>query len=477
MCGIFGWYGSVPDVEKNALLNNIRRRGRNGIGVEYDGYRIVQRDTLSRGEKDLIKRAYKVIGHARATPATERETRLEWLQPYGGIVHAGTIANAEDLASQLGVENAHIDSMVLPYLLGVETLGSGVELRYLVSNLDDIKTRLGQIRGSFALAYFTGEGLILAANYKPLFFRRSERGLIFASDREMLAGDAVPLPPYTVKEFPYLEPLCERSLSLYAPQDRRALVACSGGLDSVTVAYMLRRDGYDVTLVHFDYGAAASSPEFSRVRDIAEHGDFPLVLIPIVPTGSLVPKRADNPHSVLDWIRTGLWPEDVNVFDGTLTSGAPHPDGHAGAEYAHDWIPARNLVMLSMLTAMAEGNGFSHIAFGGNLEESGAYPDNEAEFGRRFNDLLPYAVKGGRRVELLQPLGRMMKTEIIQAALDLAVPLHFTWSCYAGGDHPCGSCGSCHMRHLAFSRAGLPDPALAFIGAPEQIPYQKGASF
>ncbi|MFQ7544054.1 MAG: 7-cyano-7-deazaguanine synthase, partial [Veillonella nakazawae] len=35
-----------------------------------------------------------------------------------------------------------------------------------------------------------------------------------------------------------------------------------------------------------------------------------------------------------------------------------------------------------------------------------------------------------------------------------------TWSCYEGGDKPCGHCGTCIDRAEAFRANGVEDPAL-----------------
>ena len=143
---------------------------------------------------------------------------------------------------------------------------------------------------------------------------------------------------------------------------------------------------------------------------------------------------------------------------GTLTEGKFETDALSAAEYSHDWVAARNLVMLALLTGIAESEGRGNIAFGGNLEEAGAHPDNEWEFGTRFNELLPYSTQNGVKVELLQPLRGSTKTEIFQLGESLRVPWALTWSCYSNQKKPCGTCGSCERRQAAFSRNGMVDP-------------------
>ena len=122
------------------------------------------------------------------------------------------------------------------------------------------------------------------------------------------------------------------------------------------------------------------------------------------------------------------------------------------------WVSGRNLLMLSILTAYAESNEFGYIAFGGNLEESGAYPDNEQEFGRKFNEILPYATQNKVKIELLQPISTMMKHEIVKEGVRLNVPYELTWSCYSDADKHCNNCAPCFMRRVAFERNGWTDP-------------------
>jgi 7-cyano-7-deazaguanine synthase len=210
-------------------------------------------------------------------------------------------------------------------------------------------------------------------------------------------------------------------------------------MDSVVATVSMMKAGYDVELLHFQYGSRAEGPEHAAIMAVAAHLAIPLHTIPM---GIYDPK--DSP---------------------LLRNDSDIAGGEAGAEFAHEWVPARNLVMLSLATAYAEANGFETIILGNNLEEAGAYPDNEPEFINRFNDLLPFAVGDGKRVRVVMPVGNLMKHEIVALGEQLGAPMGLTWSCYRNGPIHCGKCGPCFMRRTAYTINGLKDP----------LQYAKGA--
>ncbi|RJQ27288.1 hypothetical protein C4577_01600 [Candidatus Parcubacteria bacterium] len=407
MCGILGWIGDVDPKDKYFILENGNLRGRDGFGF-WRPSGVKRGFTLTSEIKEWVVDGRIVVGNFRATPTTEAESKDSLLQPYDGFVHNGIIANDKDFA------DCPIDSMVLPII-------------FKDRSFSQIVPNLSKIKGSYALAYWHN-GLILACNYKPIYFIRKEKGFMFASIPEMLPDFSVPMKPYSAMKI-WSDMTIER-IDLPRYQNNKVLVSASAGLDSTTVAWMLKNQGYEVTLVHFKYGCLAEGKEIDRIHRIADAGGFDLRVI-------------DMPRGVMN---------------GTLTNGDYHHDQIDGTQYAMDWVSARNLLMLSILTAYAETNRFSYIAFGGNLEESGAYPDNEEEFGRRFNAILPYATQNGVKVELIQPLSRYMKHEIVKIGAELGVPYDLTWSCYSDLDYPCGNCGPCFMRKKAFERSGLKDP-------------------
>ncbi len=131
---------------------------------------------------------------------------------------------------------------------------------------------------------------------------------------------------------------------------RRVLVIASGGLDSTTAATYLLKQGYEVALLHFNYGHRAETQEDRAIKRIAEFLGVPLLEVDM---DFFKVVR----HSPL--LGDG---GEINRVD----------EGREGAEFAHEWVPARNFVFIALATAIAEAYGYDYIATGINLEEAGA---------------------------------------------------------------------------------------------------------
>jgi 7-cyano-7-deazaguanine synthase len=404
VCSIFGALGRPNQTVMDSIIEQARDRGRDDTGVQtYDLHGISA-----------------VLGNHRAVPTPEVERAP--VQPYDGVVHNGTIANDDEL----GVQPGEVDSMVLPRVLDR-------------SSFKAFHQSVQRIKGSFAIAATGPKTIYLAANYRPLHFIRQPEATYFASlehhlDAATPAGcrPAV-LPPYTVMDLRTLEtlPLPRRDVP-------RTVVVASAGLDSTTVAACLKAQGHRICLLHFDYGCRARSQEWKRVQAIAKalECESALMTLPYV-----VPS------------------ESVTL----LSEGRAVAESVAGAEYAHEWVPARNLAMAGLAIAYAEANGYHAIALGNNLEEAGAYPDNEEQMYRLLDQVCDYAVQDGYRMRVLQPVGHLMKHEIVRLGLELGVPYELTWSCYQGGPTHCGKCGPCFMRREAFRRNGAVDPVMETV--------------
>lgn len=464
MCSVFGalvWGQINPRVNErtNELLAEIYAnssiRGRDGHGylVQYpaglssESRSIDRLNAASDLEPLTIDRSYgrvSVIGNFRAEPTTEhvKYKQPSDQQPYVSgnwtIVHNGTIANDKELreayASPLNKVPTVIDSAAIAELLAHES-------KYQPNNLQAFLACIGKLEGSYAILAVNSQDegeIFVAANYRPIWYVAMAHGVFFASTREMFPEGFAPqmVTPYTAMSFSKNgeENLLVKVRSLRPPsgKPKTALVVCSGGLDSVVSAmYVQKKMGLEVELIHFLYGSRAEGPEVEAVKAVAAFMDVKLKLFPLP-----IYDKTDSP----------LLDPDSKVAGG-----------EAGAEFAHEWVPARNLVLLSVATAYAEAKGHELLVLGNNLEEAGAYPDNEPEFIAKFNDLLPFAVGDGKRLRVIMPVGNMMKHEIVALGHELNAPMHLTWSCYRAGEKHCGTCGPCYMRRTAFAINNIPE--------------------
>ena len=127
------------------------------------------------------------------------------------------------------------------------------------------------------------------------------------------------------------------------------------------------------------------------------------------------------------------------------------------------YVPARNLVFLSLASAWAETLGCSDIFIGVNSVDYSGYPDCRAAFSDSFKrtaNLGTCASDEGWSWEIETPLQAMSKAEIIRTGTALGVDYAMTVSCYNpdSDGHACGICDSCTLRKAGFAEAGVPDP-------------------
>lgn len=447
MCGLFGLMTpSLTTGEIDTLVELVsasRERGSDAIGwaiFRSDGPVVgpmIERK-LTYDPKffyDVLVEwegvACTIIGNVRAEPTTEwfdgDLTADEGHPFYNGswaVVHNGVIANDKELESQgYKKSGSRIDSAVLPALFAQEEFIGGLK----------------KIVGSYAILAVEQDspGMVyLATTYKPLYTAVLGHSRFFASQAHHFPLPLVPLPidQYTATIFSDEGTVDFWSTDLYPPRDAatpvKVVIIHSGGLDSTVVAASVVQEygAENVTLLHFQYGCRAQVAEGVAVNNVA--------------------------HELR--VRTEFI--DVESLFAGIASSSPlldartaiRTDGDAGAEFAYEWVPARNFIFLALATAYAENTGAEIIYTGTNLEESGAYPDNEPEFITRLNHALPYAVADGKRMVIEDPLGNLMKHQIVRYGLEIEAPMHLAWSCYYGGARHCGECGPCKMRRTAF---------------------------
>lgn len=211
-----------------------------------------------------------------------------------------------------------------------------------------------------------------------------------------------------------------------------SVIIVSGGMDSVTLLCEYK-DRIAVG-VSFDYGSNHNAREIPFARQHCE-------ILGIE-------------HIVID---LAFMPQ---YFKSSLLDGAGAvPEGH----YADDNIkstvvPFRNGIMLSIAAGIAESRGLKYVMMANHSGDHTIYPDCRQEFVNAMNE----ATKAGTfpGIEILAPYTGITKADIARRGKALGIDYSKTWSCYKGGEHHCGKCGTCMERKEAMRDASIVDTTI-----------------
>lgn len=230
----------------------------------------------------------------------------------------------------------------------------------------------------------------------------------------------------------------------------RAIVLSSGGIDSTTCLAMAVKDygAENVISVSVLYGQKHSKEQQCAI-DVAsfygvEHRTIDITSLGIF-TGSSCTLLADSTEPVAQ----GTYAEQVSESTSSIVS---------------TYVPFRNGLMLSLIASMAMSifpDDKVRIYLGVHSDDTlgHAYADCSYDFVRVMNDAIFVGTYG--RITVHAPLIRMNKADVVKKGLELNAPYELTWSCYEGGETPCGTCATCLDRAKAFEVNGVADPALA----------------
>jgi 7-cyano-7-deazaguanine synthase len=236
----------------------------------------------------------------------------------------------------------------------------------------------------------------------------------------------------------------------------------SGGLDSTTVTTYAKDRVDQLMALTFHYGQTHSK-EVDCARQIAgimgiEHKLLDISFLSEVAWYSAL----TNPEQ---------FPIPENRSEQEIGFGIPIT-----------YVPLRNTIFLSLSAAYLESQVLHAIEVDGmnpddtraviylapNAIDYSGYPDCRPEYYEKMRDALEYGSKlwtqYGVRIEVETPIIELSKAEIAGMGTRIKAPLEYTWSCYQGGDVPCGGCDSCVLRAKGFEEAGIPDPLLVRLG-------------
>ena len=218
--------------------------------------------------------------------------------------------------------------------------------------------------------------------------------------------------------------------------DQRTVIALlSGGLDSATAAALALERGDRVIGLSFDYGQRHKR-ELKAAALVAKH------------------LRLAEHHTIA--VNLAAWGGSA-LTDSELTLPV---DCVKDNVIPSTYVPGRNTVFIAIGLSLAEARTAQQLVLGVNAVDYSGYPDCRPDYLNAFQTLADLASKAGRNGQgttLWAPLVQWSKTKIVQEALRLGVPIQDTWSCYGGGDTPCGVCDSCRIRDAALTEAGRPD--------------------
>ena len=228
------------------------------------------------------------------------------------------------------------------------------------------------------------------------------------------------------------------------------LVILSGGLDStVCMALAAERSGQPPLALTFDYGQRHRI-EVDRAAGVAGHYRSEHLIVHLDASG---------------WGGSALTDPATEIppAGGAGGGGGGGGGGGAGPGIPVTYVPARNAIFLSVALGVAEARDLDAAWIGVNAIDYSGYPDCRPEFIEAFRGVAATGQKRGiegHPIEIVTPLIESTKAGIVRTGLELGAPLHLTWSCYRGGDVPCGNCDACDIRARGFAEVGVIDPAL-----------------
>lgn len=217
--------------------------------------------------------------------------------------------------------------------------------------------------------------------------------------------------------------------------NKKAVVVLSGGLDSATCMGIAQKMGFELFPITFHY-EQRHSREVSCAQEVAKH------------------YNSSDKHKIVDLPFLG------NLGASSLTNmnlEIRQSDSICidNCEIPNTYVPARNLIFLSLATAYAEVLGAKDIFIGVSAVDYSGYPDCRPEFieamDRTINLATKVGVSSNSKLTIRAPLMYLDKQQTIELGLQLGVPYKLTTSCYKGLDKACGECDSCLFRLKGFA--------------------------
>lgn len=227
---------------------------------------------------------------------------------------------------------------------------------------------------------------------------------------------------------------------------KNALVLTSGGVDSTTaLALAIDKYGKDhVLALSISYGQKHSK-EIEAAKAVARHYGVEQLFLDL--------------GLIFQYSNCSLLQQSTE--DIPEESYAEQIEKNGGETPVSTYVPFRNGLFLSAAASIALSRDCEVIYYGAHADDAAgfAYPDCSPVFNNAMNTAIYEG--SGHQLRIEAPFVNKNKSDIVALGLQLNVPYELTWSCYEGGNKPCGKCGTCIDRAAAFAANGVTDPALA----------------
>lgn len=226
----------------------------------------------------------------------------------------------------------------------------------------------------------------------------------------------------------------------------KALVLSSGGVDSTTaLALAIERFGKEnVMALSVSYGQKHDK-EINAAKAVAEYYGVEQMFLDL--------------SKIFQYSNCSLLQQSTDEIPEE--SYAKQIEETGGEKPVSTYVPFRNGLFLSSAASIALSKECSVIYYGAHADDSAGfvYPDCSPVFHDAMNQAIYEG--SGHQLKIEAPFVHMTKADVVKMGLELGVPYELTWSCYEGGDVPCGKCGTCIDRAAAFAANGVSDPALS----------------
>lgn len=225
----------------------------------------------------------------------------------------------------------------------------------------------------------------------------------------------------------------------------KILVLSSGGVDSTTcLAMAVKEVGAENVLALSVYYGQKHDKEIQAAKKVAEYYGT---------------ERMELDLSVI-FAGSNCSLLKQSTEDIPLESYAQQIEETHGERPVSTYVPFRNGLFLSSAASIALSHGCSKIMYGAHADDAAgaAYPDCSLDFVNAMNQAI--YLGSGNQLTMEAPFVSLTKADVVKKGLELGVPYELTWSCYEGGEKPCGKCGTCIDRQKAFEKNGVIDPLL-----------------